>query len=191
MTLANVRRAFALIVLLAWVHLAFGLYPLPSQKAAEIAKLADDAVATDRSLRSKGISEQLLPKITAEEYVEALTEEYWRDWALGTTLLLLGVVAAGVTYRGYKYWPWLTALVSLAYAAMLVYPMLSHSIGPDRSFSWATFFLRDAMAGGFQLKTLWPIYALFILPLLHLAIVILALLISRYDNSQSLHSSVA
>jgi len=188
MSATRVRRTFSVLVLLAWLPLAFAVYPIPSQKAAEIAKLAEDGVAAEQSLRAQGVSEKLLPPTTKEEYVAALTSEYWYMWLQGMIFLLLGIVAATMAYWGTKLWPWMVGLPSAVYATVLAYPMLSHSIGPDRSFNWITFVTRDAMSGGLQLKTLLPTYYLLVQPLLHISIVIVCLWVWR---QASLHAKVA
>jgi len=183
---ATPRRVFTVLVLLAWVHLVFAVYPTPAQKEHEIAKLAEDGVAADESLRSQGVPEKLLPQTTKEQYVTALTSEYWRDWSLATAFLLLGIVACRLMYRGHWFWPWMVGVTSALYAAVIAYPILKYSVGAERSFGWIAPIARGALSGD-----LLPAYFLFVQPLFHLAIAITCLLVWRWQHTELSRAKVA
>jgi hypothetical protein len=66
-----------LFSLFVWLHLVYGIYPLPFQRTEEINQYAAEAVEN-----SAWFSNDKYSQMTEEEWVTALTKNYWSTWII-------------------------------------------------------------------------------------------------------------
>jgi hypothetical protein len=174
-----IRKVIGILGLVAWLPFMLALYPMPHQAVAEIER---EMRQTEKELGP--LAKRVSPK-PLEERIDDIQMERWLLWALHASLLLLGIVASGISLKGVGVWKGLMLTLSALFLALYV---LDFSAGPSASvgevFGWklqmVENFRDQGRVGAFVFFGLKE----FVLPVVHLAILGLLLYYSLKVKSE-------
>ncbi|MBM3359329.1 MAG: hypothetical protein FJY54_16585 [Betaproteobacteria bacterium] len=170
MTPRRIRKVIALLGLVAWLPFVLALYPMPHQTAAQI---EHEMRQTEKELGP--LAKRVSPK-PLEQQIDDVKRERWLLWFVNLSLLALGLIGSGMSFKGIGVWRGLMLTLSVLF---LAFYLLDYASGPHASVgefvSW-----KLKMIQGFREEGRIGSYAFFglkefILPVVHL--IILSLLV--------------
>lgn len=179
--------AIALVLLSA--HLFLGIYPLPSQQAAEIERRAEDADRLEKkfqipSLKPEGVEGK-------RRWAEALTREYWMMWGLNVLGIALSFTAAFLAFSASRWWSWTALGVCLLFLVTSGPPVIAMSIDAGGFSHYASVVAHAHLKDGVTLYGLLGIYNLIVLPVAYavLSIVIIFVFLHERRHQKRLESN--
>jgi len=169
------EKALGTLVLLVWLQLLPGMYPLPSQRTAEFAAMAHETKQSDAYFESRGIdTSDVVPKRTEQQLAEDLQAAYWGMWVETAFFAVVGTLAAVMTYRGTRYWKLAVLLTSGFTAYVSIKPIVLDIA--EKGFShWLKVWeivIVDMVREGETSSAVSSAYHLFIWPSYHVLLVL-------------------
>jgi hypothetical protein len=180
MTPSTIRKVIGVLGLVAWLPFVLALYPMPHQTAAEI---EHQMRQTEKDLGplAKGVSPKPL-----EQQIDDVKTERWLLWSLNLSLLVLGVVASGISFKGVGVWRGLMLTLSALFLALYVVDL---SFGPYSSvgeiLSWKLKMIQGLKEEGRVGSYMFFSLKEFVLPLVHL--IILSFLLYYWSQAKREH----
>ena len=157
------RLSWVLFSLFTWLHLAQGLYPLPSQRTSEIHAMATEAVENSKLLTEQGVEPDKYMQMNKNQWKTGYRSSFWVLWTTNLLFFSSGVFVTLLLYLDSRPWPVLLALVSIITLWVTVPPLfeLAANFEPFSRF-WGFWSKR---LGSFYHLFVWPLYCVVLLGL--------------------------
>jgi hypothetical protein len=159
------RRIISIALIALAAHLFLGLYPLPSQRSAEIDRMAEDAARISREFQITSPRNTGDPARARGAWADSLTANFWKLWVITLIGIGLSVGGAFMTLKKSRWWALAALAACLFFIALAVPPMLAMSAQAGGFFRWTSLTAHALLKDGVTFYAVVGIYNLFVLPI--------------------------